>query len=146
MKEDTQENKHLIASDVLGLIKLISAYQVEKAMKQYYHPEYHANENYEGLRIGIEKTVAQIQGEPYNMKALYYLKTLFWISNDSHSVIQWKCELQDDEDNYWYAGEVNIASWQHRNIVNKKVCVFPTDCHRNPSVETILWQKTNFNV
>ena len=70
MKEGTQENKHLIASDVLGRIKLVSAYQVEKAMKQYYQPEYHAHENYEGSR----------------------------------------------------------------------------NCHRNPSVETILWQKTNFNI
>ena len=70
MKEDTQKNKRLIASYVLRLIKLVSAYQVEKAMEQYYHPEYCAHEDYEGSR----------------------------------------------------------------------------NCHRNPSVETILWLKTNFNV
>lgn len=109
-----------IEKRVTELVALVSQYKIKEALTQFYYQDFHAYENAEGPRIGIEKTMHRIESEKTEMDTLYRLDAKTWMVKEDKSMIHWVCEFKDLTGMYWMVEEVAIAKWKDGKIYEDK--------------------------
>tara|TARA_B110000046_G_scaffold173759_1_gene196731 strand:- start:78675 stop:79082 length:408 start_codon:yes stop_codon:yes gene_type:complete len=129
-----------IEKEVETLIKLVSNYQSEEALKQFYHENFVAYENMVEVRFGLNLSLVRMQEEKNSMRKLYYLKALRYMCKENESMIHWVCELTDLEGKHWIAEEVNIATWQNGKIIEEKYIYHMPKEISKPSIDEFIWK------
>ncbi len=109
-----------LEKNVEELVKLVSQYKIKEALLKYYEEDFHAYENTDGPRIGIEKTMNRIENEKNEMDTLYYLDAKVWMVKGKKSIIHWVCEFKDLTGKYWMVEEASIAKWHNGKIYEDK--------------------------
>ena len=129
-----------IENNVNELVKLVSHYKIKEALLRFYQDDFHAYENTEGPRIGIEKTLNRIETEKDEMDTLYSLDAKTWMVKGEKSMIHWVCEFKDRTGKYWLVEEVSIAKWADGKIYEDKyIYNMPVEIPY-PSTETYIYK------
>ena len=129
-----------IENKVTELVSLVSQYKIKDALRQFYCEDFHAYENTEGPRIGIDKTMHRIETEKTEMDTLYRLDAKTWMVKGEESMIHWVCEFKDLAGNYWMVEEVAIAKWRDGKIYEDKyIYNMPIEIPK-PSTEKYIYR------
>ncbi len=107
-------------NNVAELVNLVSQYKVVEALVQFYKEDFHAYENNDGPRIGLDKTINRMETEKNELDTLYYLDAKEWMVKGEKSMIHWVCEFKDLTGKYWMVEEVSIAKWKDGKIYEEK--------------------------
>ena len=129
-----------IENDVAELVRLVSQYKIREALLQYYREDFHAYENTEGPRVGIDKTMHRIETERTEMDTLYCLDAKTWMVKGEESMIHWVCEFKDLKGRYWMVEEVSIAKWKDGKVYEDKyIYNMPVEISK-PTTETFIYR------
>lgn len=109
-----------VKNKVIELVSLVSEYRIKDALLQFYEEDFHAYENTEGPRIGIDKTMHRIETERTEMDTLFCLEAKVWMVKGNESMIHWVCEFKDLTGKYWMVEEVALAKWRDGKIYEDK--------------------------
>ncbi len=129
-----------IEKNVTELVRLVSEYKVIEALLIFYTENFHAYENTDGPRIGLEKTINRMKTEKKELDTLYYLDAKDWMVKDNKSMIHWVCEFKDLTGKYWMVEEVSIAKWKHGKIYEEKYIYNRPIEIPAPSTEQYIYQ------
>lgn len=130
-----------LENTVSELIEMVSTYQIEEAYQNFYSDNFHAYENAEGPRIGIDKALERYRAEKNQMQCLFRLEAASWMCKKDTAMIHWICEFKDLTGKTWQVEEVALSKWKDGKIYEEKYVYNAPVLTPAPSLNTTIYHK-----